>query len=481
MTIGRVRIWMFLLVCLLPLQAMAEAGRVLYSRGTVTVVDAFDSARGAQAGTLLQEGEKVLVGHQSIAQIRLSDGALIALRSNSEYHLEEQQYDEAGGVYAQSGKLLSGWMRVVTGAIGRVRPDAVTYSTEVATIGIRGTVFQLLAIPEEGLADYPNESPGTYLLLEQGEVDIQSASGMRRVRPGQVVFVPPAGKSPRLMPGKKMLFSRALAQRLLRARAFMLNRQLAFLDQTLLDRIKLDVTASVGHVDVFSPYFVCENRFGLVGQDVARRLVVLEKINPQTGDALRFKVSNPLTAVPGSIGAHRLQDGSLVNWGTWAATDYQVLLNGELQGQGLNPWHYMVADRTVTDMRLLANSGPLGVVSYSYVGGTGFTGTLTGLVMDAGSLSIDFRTAAVDAQLQLSLGGVPVNVSAGNALLDPTVGSLGQLYQGGLVISDGAGLNGTMTGAVVGTGTGVMGAINLTTGTQSAAGTALFERQVTVP
>ena len=55
MTIGRVRIWVFLLVCLLPLQAMAEAGRVLYSRGTVTVVDAFDSARGAQAGTLLPE------------------------------------------------------------------------------------------------------------------------------------------------------------------------------------------------------------------------------------------------------------------------------------------------------------------------------------------------------------------------------------------------------------------------------------------
>ena len=481
MTIGRVRIWMFLLVCLSPLQAMAEAGRVLYSHGTVTVVDAFDSARGAQAGTLLQEGEKVLVGHQSIAQIRLSDGALIALRSNSEYQIEAQQYDEAGDIYAQSGRLLSGWMRVVTGAIGRARPEAVKYSTEVATIGIRGTTFQLLVIPEEGLADYPNEEPGTYLLLEEGEVDVQSVSGMRRVQPGQVVFVPAAGKSPRLMPGKRMLFSRALARRVLMARAFMLNRQLAFLDQTLLDRIKLDVTASVGHVDVFSPYFVGENSFGLVGQDVARRLVVLEKINPQTGDALRYKVSNPLTAVPGSIGAHRLQDGSLVNWGTWAATDYQVLLNGELQGQGANDWHYMVADRTVTDAQLLANSGPLGVINYSYVGGTNFTGTLAGLVLNTGSVAIDFRTAAVNAQLQLSLGGVPLSVGVGNPLLDPAAGNLGQLYQGGLVITDGAAINGTMTGAIVGAGTGVMGAINLTTGTQSASGTALFERQVAVP
>jgi hypothetical protein len=430
---------------------------------------------------LLQEGEKVLLGHQSIAQIRLSDGALIALRSNSEYQIEKQQYDSENGLYAQSGKLLRGWMRVVTGAIGRARPDAVSYSTDVATIGIRGTVFQLLVIPEEGLADYPNEDPGTYLLLEQGEVDVKSAKGVRRVQPGQVVFVPVAGRVARLMPEKKALFSKAMARNLLRARTFLLNRDHHFLNQTLIDRIRLDFTAATGHVDGFSPYLVGENRLSMIGRDGTRRLVSLEKTELQTGNSFRFIVANPLTAVPDSAGAYRLRDGSLVNWGTWSAADYRVLVNGELQGSGTDPWHYMLADRVVTDPRLLANSGALGVLNYSYVGGTAFTGTLSGLTLSSGTVSIDFGSAAVNAQLQFDVGGSVLNMDAGNAALDPATANLGQFYQGGVFLTDGAGVNGTISGAVVGAGEGVMGAINLTNGSQDASGTALFERQLAQP
>ena len=63
----------------LPAQAAVEAGRILFARGTVSIVDENQSARGGSVGSVFYEGDRIVTGNNSIAQLRLSDGALAAL------------------------------------------------------------------------------------------------------------------------------------------------------------------------------------------------------------------------------------------------------------------------------------------------------------------------------------------------------------------------------------------------------------------
>jgi hypothetical protein len=171
----------------LPVHAAVEAGQILFARGAVSIVDASEAARGGSTGSVFYEGDRVVTGSNSIVQLRLSDGALTALRSNSDYQIQRQRFDEAADVYEQAGRLLSGWMRSVTGAIGARYPGNVSQGTSVATIGIRGTAYQIIHVPEEGLPEFPNLLPGTYVYLEEGQVEVSNQAGSRIVSPGQVV------------------------------------------------------------------------------------------------------------------------------------------------------------------------------------------------------------------------------------------------------------------------------------------------------
>ncbi|PKM22368.1 MAG: hypothetical protein CVV10_04695, partial [Gammaproteobacteria bacterium HGW-Gammaproteobacteria-14] len=191
----------------LPVQAATEAGRILFARGVVSIVDENESARQVRAGAVFNEGDRVVTGSNSIVQLRLTDGALTALRSNSEYHIQRQRFDEVAGIYEQAGRLVSGWMRSVTGTIGARSPGNVSQGTSVATIGIRGTVYQIIHVPEEGLPEFPNLTPGSYIYLEEGQIEVTNAAGSRLVMPGQVVRVRGANDAPELAPELADMFS----------------------------------------------------------------------------------------------------------------------------------------------------------------------------------------------------------------------------------------------------------------------------------
>src|SRR5690606_34239218 len=72
--------------------AAEQAGKILYSRGSVSIVHLQDRARGGRTGAPLYEGDRIVPGNGAVAQIRLSDGALFALRGSSDYQIEKQQY-----------------------------------------------------------------------------------------------------------------------------------------------------------------------------------------------------------------------------------------------------------------------------------------------------------------------------------------------------------------------------------------------------
>jgi hypothetical protein len=110
------------------------------------------------------------------------------LRPDSQLQIESYQYvaekpTEDNFVF----RMFKGGLRTVTGLVGkRGNREAYKLRTETATIGIRGTQFDLRVCAANcgALAD------GTYLAVRFGAVQTTNAQGTLPVAAGQVAFVP---------------------------------------------------------------------------------------------------------------------------------------------------------------------------------------------------------------------------------------------------------------------------------------------------
>ncbi|MGM0521611.1 MAG: FecR family protein, partial [Pseudomonadota bacterium] len=128
-------------LALLPLPSFADtpAGRVMFVHGDASIER--DGERiPAERGADFFAGDTFHTAQASTLQLRYSDGGTKAIRPGSSYTLERYELDEDSPEDSeQSGELLRGGLRAITGAIGRNAPENVSHSTPVATMGIRGT------------------------------------------------------------------------------------------------------------------------------------------------------------------------------------------------------------------------------------------------------------------------------------------------------------------------------------------------------
>src|SRR5690606_6300950 len=76
------------------------------------------------------------------AQVRFPDGSIVALKPGSELRLDAYAYGGKGGKNESVMSLLKGGFRTVTGAISQLSREAYKVNTPVATIGVRGTVYE---------------------------------------------------------------------------------------------------------------------------------------------------------------------------------------------------------------------------------------------------------------------------------------------------------------------------------------------------
>ncbi len=133
----------FALLAALATDALAQAARVVLAVGDVTLVRGADRSRLA-AGATVNTGDTVVTGAQSNAQLRFSDNALVALKPDSEFRIEAYAFTgTTDGTERAVFRLVRGGFRTVTGQIGQVNRDTYQVLTTQATIGIRGTHYQL--------------------------------------------------------------------------------------------------------------------------------------------------------------------------------------------------------------------------------------------------------------------------------------------------------------------------------------------------
>jgi hypothetical protein len=170
--------------------AMAD-GTLTHLSGAVSVQKADGSTATGNVGTRILTGDTVVTGARSYVRMEMTDGGEMVLRPDSQMKLENYAFNpDRGGDDNMVLRMLKGGFRTVTGLIGkRGNRDAYQLRTSTATIGIRGTQFDL-RVCEGNCGALPN---GTYVAVRFGAVEASSPQGSIPVAAGQVARVPGAG------------------------------------------------------------------------------------------------------------------------------------------------------------------------------------------------------------------------------------------------------------------------------------------------
>ena len=125
--------------------AIRPAGHVLVTSGPFIAIQTDKSARSLTSGAEFYQGDKLWTGPRTRAQIRFSDGAIMTLRPDTEFSVDEYEFDEQNADNNKSFfSLIKGGFRTLTGLVARLRPDSYKVKTAYAIVGVRGTTYEVL-------------------------------------------------------------------------------------------------------------------------------------------------------------------------------------------------------------------------------------------------------------------------------------------------------------------------------------------------
>jgi len=168
--------------------------------GVVFVQSVGSQARIVQAGTTLVVGDIVGTNKGAFALIVFNDGSRVALRPESAIAIKGFSFKpEDPSADQMSVQLLKGWLRNVSGQIGK-RGNRAGFELRVvdSTIGIRGTDFAVLYCDAECAAAPATDTEG--VLPQSGRLGslLASDAGVQRLRDGQAPQVLSPGDALRL-------------------------------------------------------------------------------------------------------------------------------------------------------------------------------------------------------------------------------------------------------------------------------------------
>ena len=176
------------LLCAVAPLAWAD-GTITHLSGVVSVRTADGRTMPGAPGVKVTQGDTAITGAGGYARIEMTDGGEMVLRPRAEFKIEAYSFEPSkpeSDSFIFS--MLRGGLRTVTGLISK-RGDKDSYKlrTSTATIGIRGTQFDLRVC----LADCGTLADGTYVAVKSGAVQAANTAGSQLVSSGQVAFVPP--------------------------------------------------------------------------------------------------------------------------------------------------------------------------------------------------------------------------------------------------------------------------------------------------
>jgi hypothetical protein len=124
---------------------------VVASRGTVTAEIGGD-IRTLHQGDKIFISEEIVTGDKSFAVLQFVDGAKVTVRPNSAVLIEDYAYNGTDDDTATLN-LVSGGLRVITGAMAKSNPENYRVRTPVALMGVRGTEFAVMLCGDQICAE----------------------------------------------------------------------------------------------------------------------------------------------------------------------------------------------------------------------------------------------------------------------------------------------------------------------------------------
>jgi hypothetical protein len=118
-----------------------SAGMVVASRGEVVAL-ANGGSRELKQGDFIFQNDEIMTSNRSFAVLQFVDGAKVTVRPDSTLIIEQYLY--AGNDNDDATlNLVSGGLRVITGAMAKTNPENYKVRTPVALMGVRGTEFSI--------------------------------------------------------------------------------------------------------------------------------------------------------------------------------------------------------------------------------------------------------------------------------------------------------------------------------------------------
>ena len=154
-TMNRILSSFILVSALLCGTAMAQqgdsSGMVVASRGEVIALSNGGS-RELKQGDFIYVSDEIMTSQRSFAVLQFSDGAKVTVRPDSTLIIEQYLY--AGNDNDEATlNLVSGGLRVITGAMAKSNPENYKVRTPVALMGVRGTEFSIMLCGDEICAE----------------------------------------------------------------------------------------------------------------------------------------------------------------------------------------------------------------------------------------------------------------------------------------------------------------------------------------
>ena len=152
-----------------PALADIPAGEVIIVSGEVIAIQPDTTTRTLQRKSEFYAGETIQTGVDAYAHLKFSDDALLVLRADSQFRVDEHHFDADDAANSSTIlSLLKGGLRIITGLVAKQNPDMYKVNTPAGTIGVRGTDFELVLEDGveigfwEGSGSLTNEA-GTFL------------------------------------------------------------------------------------------------------------------------------------------------------------------------------------------------------------------------------------------------------------------------------------------------------------------------------
>ncbi len=189
----------------IPVAQAATAGQITHLSGTLSAKRADGSSKLLSVKSEVMEGDTLSTETETYARIKFIDGGEVVLRPGTQLKIENYAYNaakpESDNVVMS---MFKGGLRAVTGLLGKRSREKVSFQTETATIGIRGTHFGALlcrndcgGIPTTGGKPPPN---GLHVDVTNGAISMSNRAGTVQINAGQFGFVPNPNTPPTLVP-----------------------------------------------------------------------------------------------------------------------------------------------------------------------------------------------------------------------------------------------------------------------------------------